>query len=853
MKKKRLKSILAFLLVFCMAFGVQANIVSAQENDDSVVQKSSSDAVTDTENNTDVTDTESDTGDTTTTEEGGITTETEKGSSKLKRSIAPTNTEEDSDDGISPQSNDDTMSGTCGAEGNESNVTWKLEQNNQDSSNPTYTLTISGIGAMKDYGQDTDVPWNEKKSLITTVIFENGISKIGNNALKKSAIDTVIFGNGSTVNEIGMGAFQECTSLTSVTIPKSVITIKGKAFRDCSNLSNVVFEEGSNLKTLGGNAGNVNESKDTFVRCTALTSVQLPETVETIGYGCFDGCSNLTSVSIPNGVTYLGEASLRKTSITNFTVPTKVTHLYSHTLSGTKITELKIGNQVTQIDVSLCVGCENLRYVYIGTGVTQIPYWSFQNCSNLETVVFENVNSLSNYAFQGCSNLKVVVNNGLTDLTLVWGTYNNSSNPNYAWTFDPYYSVNANNRVITYLASKLATNQYNNYESNLLGTGKNKVGTAKHILAYTNGGVFKENQQFSGNMLAIPTKENYKFLGWYDNESFSGTSVNTSTAGKIYYAKWEEKGESTISITKNLDKTYDGKEVSISANDCTVTGNDRSITFSYQVKEGNDWKDLDSAPTNVGTYQVKAVVEENDTYKSAKSVWEEFTISKATPDYTAPTSLTAIVGQTLADVKLPAGFTWQDADTTSVGTAGTHTFKATYTPTDTENYNIVKDIEVTVKVYLEAEIINVAPTITAEDKVLTVGDTFKPLEGVTASDKEDRDLTSKITVESNTVDTSKAGTYEVTYKVTDSQGASVTKTITVTVKEKDVQKPTTDDNKKPSKTDTDKKPANTDKTTSNSPKTGDNANMTLWGALVILSGGLLAVVAGMRRKRKFEK
>ena len=149
------------------------------------------------------------------------------------------------------------------------------------------------------------------------------------------------------------------------------------------------------------------------------------------------------------------------------------------------------------------------------------------------------------------------------------------------------------------------------------------------------------------------------------------------------------------------------------------------------------------------------------------------------------------------------------------------------------------------------EELNAIPTINASDKTLTVGDTFNPLDGVTASDKEDGDITEKVEVFSNDVDTSKAGTYAVIYKVTDSKGASSTKTITVTVKGKDTQKPTIDDNKKPSATDTDKKPASTDKqTTSNSPKTGDSTNMTTWLALMFVSLGLLAGVFTVRKSGK---
>ena len=77
---------------------------------------------------------------------------------------------------------------------------------------------------------------------------------------------------------------------------------------------------------------------------------------------------------------------------------------------------------------------------------------------------------------------------------------------------------------------------------------------------------------------------------------------------------------------------------------------------------------------------------------------------------------------------------------------------------------------------------NVAPTIEVSDKSITVGDEFDPLEGVSATDNEDKDLTSKMEIINNTVDTTKVGQYEVTYRVTDNQGASATKTIIVIVK-----------------------------------------------------------------------
>lgn len=76
---------------------------------------------------------------------------------------------------------------------------------------------------------------------------------------------------------------------------------------------------------------------------------------------------------------------------------------------------------------------------------------------------------------------------------------------------------------------------------------------------------------------------------------------------------------------------------------------------------------------------------------------------------------------------------------------------------------------------------NEKPTINANPKTIQVGDTFNPLSGVTASDKEDGDLTSKIQVTSNTVNPAVSGVYSVSYSVTDSDGNKTSKSVQVTV------------------------------------------------------------------------
>ncbi|WP_461813243.1 immunoglobulin-like domain-containing protein, partial [Faecalimonas sp.] len=88
------------------------------------------------------------------------------------------------------------------------------------------------------------------------------------------------------------------------------------------------------------------------------------------------------------------------------------------------------------------------------------------------------------------------------------------------------------------------------------------------------------------------------------------------------------------------------------------------------------------------------------------------------------------------------------------------------------------------KFYPDMIAVNEVPKITATDKTLTVGDKFDERDGITAKDYKGQDLTDQIVVLKNEVDTTKAGTYKVTYKVTDKRGASVQKSITVIVNPK---------------------------------------------------------------------
>ena len=130
---------------------------------------------------------------------------------------------------------------------------------------------------------------------------------------------------------------------------------------------------------------------------------------------------------------------------------------------------------------------------------------------------------------------------------------------------------------------------------------------------------------------------------------------------------------------------------------------DGSVTYYYTTTNSNSggtkWGNIQVDTLNAGTYYMYAELGETENYGSFTTACVEFRVLRAMPTYTKPTGLTAIYGQTLADVTLPNGWSWMNSSE-SVGNASTAAkkFKAKFTPADITNYNTVEDIELEVTV-----------------------------------------------------------------------------------------------------------------------------------------------------------
>ncbi|MCI6634346.1 MAG: leucine-rich repeat protein [Clostridiales bacterium] len=373
---------------------------------------------------------------------------------------------------------DDPLSGNCGVTGNEASVTWKLKQNNTDTANPTYTLTISGSGAMADYNGWRSQPWKGYAEEITKFVVEDDVTVIGQSAtdgliviaeydIGKSVETIKDFGistysattfnlNGNTNFKVVDGVLFSADGTTLYAYPG------GRAEIDVYNVPSDVTRinggafNGAKMKKLIFGDNNIYIQSWGFQGCTAeymeLNGTKLS------GSESFRGLSKLKYLKIAGGnipgqffcgVAWTGgpsTAAIEKISISE--LPTGSRPFF-------------LQNKLTTVDLSQCGNVGNASEgPFKDTQASMIAFY-FDKTENAES--FKNT---STDAYESTNAVFAVLNDGSIPSTEGW---------------------------------------------------------------------YKEGQF----VLATPVKEGYRFEGWYKNADLSGDPVTTvEEAGGTYYAKW---------------------------------------------------------------------------------------------------------------------------------------------------------------------------------------------------------------------------------------------------------------------------------------------------------------------------
>lgn len=309
------------------------------------------------------------------------------------------------------------------------------------------------------------------------------------------------------VTKIGEDAFQDNTTITSVTIPASVTEIGANAFAGCTNLTSVNYEgDWSNLTIQSGNPA-VEDAANEQLFNFAFT----PDNTAVIvnNYKCKGTAADVTIPSCYKGkpVTAINNAAFPNSAVTSVTIPDSITSIPDAAfVNCSQLTNISIPNSVTYIGYSAFSSCTSLKSITLPSSLSTIQSYAFYNCGNLKTIrIPVSVTSIGNCAFDVCPSLMTV-------------TY-----PGSKTQWDDNITKGSNNDVLEnhLICAKL--------EATFTADGT----TLAPAQTIDRGEKFKEP--------AKPSKENHTFAGWYNGDEKFDFDADTTNAPNVLelVAKWD--------------------------------------------------------------------------------------------------------------------------------------------------------------------------------------------------------------------------------------------------------------------------------------------------------------------------
>ena len=308
-------------------------------------------------------------------------------------------------------------SGTCGAEGDGSNITWTLDASG--------TLTFTGTGAMRDYTSQRDTPWGRSGNAIQAVIVQEGVTHIGAYAFFYYTNCRSVSLPSSLVS-IGESAFAMNYGLTQLDLPEGLRKLGDMAFMSCRALERLTVP--STLEKIG---------KNTFSSCGSLSNVTLSEGLTVLGRLMFSGDRQLKNITLPQSLTTIGASAFQQTGLLELHIPANVTKIEGQAFEGTALTSVEVPGTVKTLIDSAFSSCDNLRSFTLGEGFRSVPNGLLSRCRSLERVTLpQSLEKIDDYAFSECPRLTEInipdsvttfgircfSRTGLRELTLPEGT-----------------------------------------------------------------------------------------------------------------------------------------------------------------------------------------------------------------------------------------------------------------------------------------------------------------------------------------------------------------------------------------------------------------------------------------------
>ena len=307
------------------------------------------------------------------------------------------------------------------------------------------------------------------------------------------------------VTKIGEDAFQDNTTITSVTIPDSVTEIGSNAFAGCTNLTSVNYAGNwSNLTIQSGNPA-VQDAANAPLFDFEFT---LDNTAAIVTNYKYNGAA--ADVTIPSRyqgkpVTTIGHAAFFNSAVTSVTIPDSVTSISDDAfVNCPQLTNISIPNSVTYIGFFAFGSCTSLKSITLPSSLSSISGALFSGCSQLTTIhIPVSVTSIGNNAFADCPSLMTVTYPGSKTQ---WDDITKGSNSD----------VLENHLICAKLEATFTAD-----------------GESISTQTIDRGGKFTEP--------AAPSKENHTFAGWYNGDEKFDFDADTTKAPNVLnlVAKWD--------------------------------------------------------------------------------------------------------------------------------------------------------------------------------------------------------------------------------------------------------------------------------------------------------------------------
>ncbi len=221
-----------------------------------------------------------------------------------------------------------------------------------------------------------------------------------------------VIGNQNSDFKITAGKLWDYVgAATDVVIPDTVKEIS------CAVFVSMLTNEGKKITSVVIPESVKRIEKETFLNCTELKTVNLPNGLEYIGEGAFSGCKKLKEIRIPSKVTEIGPKAFYKCKELNTVILQEGIHKIEDEAfyQCESLKEIDIPSSIDQIGYQTFSGCKSLAKISLSNGISKIEYGAFENCSSLKEIKLPNsLKTMEDAAFRFCTALETVeLGNGI--------------------------------------------------------------------------------------------------------------------------------------------------------------------------------------------------------------------------------------------------------------------------------------------------------------------------------------------------------------------------------------------------------------------------------------------------------